>query len=168
MRNIARVLGFLGMISIAGVSQQPAPPAQSPPPDAKSVPITPYKPPTAADTDPVQACPAKFEWHPELDGIYSLGKDVKPPRPLTGIDAHLTDEARKAFKPLGGQVTAVSMIGLVVDQQGMPQEICLKKAVGYGLDEEAVKAVRKCRFAPAKMKGAPVAMRITMAVSFRN
>jgi TonB family protein len=63
---------------------------------------------------------------------------------------------------------AIDLISLIVDAQGNPQNVCVQKPAGYGLDGEAVKAVKKYRFKPAtKEDGTSVSVRITVKVDFR-
>jgi hypothetical protein len=167
LRSSGLILAFLGMIGIAGWSQQATPAAHAFQIDAKTPPITQYKPPSQAAPDQPAACPAKFESHPELDGIYKVGSGVTAPIPTYTVDAHMTDEARLAAKQNpGGHFQAFSLIGVVVDQAGSPQEICVRKVAGYGLDLEASKAVAKYRFRAASTDGMPVAVRLTIKVNF--
>ncbi len=169
MRNTEWALAVLSMICASGWCQQPATPAQSPQTDSSPASVTPYKPPNPAATDKLVACPASFEHHPEVDGIYKIGDGVKPPVPTNHVQAQMTDEARRAAKQNpGGRFQDFSMVGLVVDQEGNPQEICIKKVAGYGLDQEAVKAVKKYRFRPATKNGQPVAVRIAVEVNFKT
>jgi protein TonB len=102
-----------------------------------------------------------------------VGKDldgVTPPKAKFTPEAKFSDEARKAarkmrFKSL---FSAISLISLVVDVAGNPQNICLKKPAGFGLDAQAAKAVRQYRFEPAVKDGKPVPMRLTVEVNFRT
>jgi TonB family protein len=163
------LLGSLGMIFIPGWSQQPATAAQASEPGAKAVSITAYKLPSSVPSNQLQTCPAKLRPQPEVDGIYRVGDHVLPPVPTNTVEARLTIEARKAAAQYpNGRLDAVSLIGLVVDQQGNPQEVCVRKIAGYGLDEEAVNAVKKYRFRPATKSGAPVAVRLTIEVNFKD
>jgi TonB family protein len=127
-------------------------------------PVT-YTPRQAPDA-PVQACPANFNFHPEKDGVYKVGGDVKAPKVKHTVPAELSNEAKT--KGAFTQFTAVSKVSFVVDAQGVPQDICVLRPAGYGLDEEAAKAVRQYRFDPARKGGAPVAARVSIEVGFHN
>src|SRR5580658_3860372 len=163
------LLGSLGMMCIPCWSQQPITAAQAGESGAKAVSITAYKPPSSIPTNQLQTCPAKLESHPEVDGIYRVGDHVLPPVPTNTVEARLTSEARKAAaQSPNGRHDAVSLIGLVVDQEGNPQEVCVRKTAGYGLDQEAVNAVKKYRFRPATKSGVPVAVRLTIEVNFKE
>jgi TonB family protein len=139
------------------------------PSQTKIIPITPYKPAPPSGTSQIQACPATFESHPELDGIYKIDAGVKPPRPSNRVKAEFSEEARNApRKHPFGRFSAVSLLSLVVDAEGRPQDICLKKSAGYGLDVKAFEAAAKYRFHPAEKDGVPVAVRISIEVNFRT
>jgi periplasmic protein TonB len=122
--------------------------------------------PTQVPGAAVQPGPARFDFHPEKDGVYKPGGDVKAPKVRHTVPAELSTEAktRGAFT----QFTAVSKVSFVVDVQGVPQDICVMRPAGFGLDEEAAKAVRQYRFEPAKKNGAPVAARAAIEVGFHN
>ena len=65
---------------------------------------------------------------------------------------------------MGGLV----LVSLTVDTNGMPKDVAVERRLGYGLDEEAVKAVSQWRFKPGLSFGAPVAVReLVVAVEFR-
>ncbi|MGH9607992.1 MAG: TonB family protein [Terracidiphilus sp.] len=57
-------------------------------------------------------------------------------------------------------------IVIVVDVNGVPQDACLSKSAGYGLDAQAANAARQYRFTPANKDGKPVPKRIVVRVSF--
>ncbi len=56
---------------------------------------------------------------------------------------------------------------LVVDRMGSPQHIRVVKGLGSGLDEAAVEAVQKYKFAPATMNGQPVVVDLYIEVNFK-
>ncbi len=113
-------------------------------------------------------CPTKFDFHPEVDGIYRAGGDVKPPRPKRTKDATFSDEARRAMRDQHlSSFHAISLIGFTVTVKGKTQDLCVIKAAGYGLDENAMRAVAKWRFDPATKSGAPVAVRLSTEVDFK-
>jgi len=61
----------------------------------------------------------------------------------------------------------VSILSVLVGVDGVPRDVCLKKAAGYDLDEKAAQAAWKYRFDPAMKDGKPVPARITIEVNFR-
>jgi TonB family protein len=148
-----------------GVPAQQTPPSALP--ETKSVPA-PYKP-TQSRTAEVQACPAKFENHPEIDGVYRTGSGITPPKPTYQPEAEISDQARKAIRNQNLQdFHTVSVLSFVVDAEGRPQDICIKRQADLGLDGQAIKALRQYRFAPATKEGTPVAVRIALEVNFNS
>ena len=73
-----------------------------------------------------------------------------------------SEEARKA------KYQGTVVLWLVVDANGRPQQIRVQRALGMGLDEKALEAVRKYKFKPAMKDGkTPVPVMITIEVNFR-
>jgi TonB family protein len=55
----------------------------------------------------------------------------------------------------------------VIGPDGKPGEIAVVRPIGFGLDENAVAAIRKATFQPATKAGQPVAETLDLAVLFR-
>ncbi len=95
-------------------------------------------------------------------GLYHVGGGVSAPVPLNAVEAEFSDEARRA------KYQGVCLISLIVDAQGNPQNPRVVRALGMGLDEKALEAVRKYKFKPAYKQGqGPVPVMITVEVNFR-
>ncbi|HEX4032261.1 MAG TPA: energy transducer TonB [Terracidiphilus sp.] len=95
-------------------------------------------------------------------GVYQIGGRVSAPVALNSVEAEFSDEARRA------KYQGVVLISLIVDANGMPQNARVVRALGMGLDEKALEAVRKYRFKPAMLDGkTPVPVPITVEVNFR-
>ncbi len=95
-------------------------------------------------------------------GLYRIGGSVTGPVPLNSVEAEFSDEARRA------KYQGVCLISLIVDAQGNPQNPRVVRALGMGLDEKALEAVRKYKFKPAMKDGkTPVPVMITVEVNFR-
>ena len=86
---------------------------------------------------------------------------LNAPVPIKQPDPVYSLEARK--KKIVGQVT----LWLKVDTDGVPQHIRVVRSLGYGLDEEAIKAVKEWRFKPATYGGTPIATQVNVVVDFR-
>ena len=100
-------------------------------------------------------------WGPG-DSIGTPGRNgVTEPVPIFTPEAEFSDEARRQ------KYQGLCTLSVVVDSQGNPQAIHVLRALGMGLDEKAVEAVRHYRFKPATKNGKPVPVRITVAVNFR-
>ncbi len=95
-------------------------------------------------------------------GLFRVGGGVSAPVPLNSVEAEFSDEARRA------KYQGVCLIQLIVDAQGNPQNPRVIRALGMGLDEKALEAVRKYKFKPAMKDGrTPVPVMITVEVNFR-
>lgn len=55
---------------------------------------------------------------------------------------------------------------LVVDASGVPQRISVARPLGYGLDADAVEAMRKWRFAPGTRAGNAVVTGVLVEQQF--
>jgi len=82
------------------------------------------------------------------------------------VEAKFSDEARQQ-KRKGQELDFVVVMGLVVSNNGGPQNICIARSAGYGLDAKAAEAVQQYKFAPASKDGEPVAARLNIEVDFR-
>jgi periplasmic protein TonB len=95
-------------------------------------------------------------------GLYRVGGGISAPIPINDVEAEFSDEARRA------KYQGVCLVALIVDAQGMPQNVHVIRPLGMGLDEKAVEAVRKYRFKPAMKDGkTPVPVMVTVEVNFR-
>jgi len=95
-------------------------------------------------------------------GLYRIGGSVSAPVALNNVEAEFSDEARRA------KYQGICLISLIVDAQGNPQNPRVVRALGMGLDEKALEAVRKYKFKPAMKDGkTPVPVMITVEVNFR-
>ena len=86
---------------------------------------------------------------------------MAPPKATYAPDPQYSEKARQA----GYEGTVV--LWLVVDANGLPQEIKVQHSLGMGLDEEAIKAVRQWRFQPALKDGKPIPVMVNVQVNFR-
>jgi TonB family protein len=93
--------------------------------------------------------------------IYSPGQaGVVVPALIYAPEAEFSDEARR-YKYQG-----VCMIAVIVDAHGNPQDAHVIRALGMGLDEKALEAIRRYRFKPGTKDGKPVPVMITVRVDF--
>lgn len=101
------------------------------------------------------------EGAPKIAAAYKPGQGILAPTVISKIDPEYTNEAR--FLKLQGTV----VLKLVVDELGRPQDISLVRGLGFGLDENAVRALRGWRFKPGSSEGQPVPTIATMELSYR-
>ncbi len=95
-------------------------------------------------------------------GVYQVGGGISAPTVLHSVEAEFSDEARRA------KYQGVCMVSLIVDAQGNPQDIHVARALGMGLDEKAIEAIKQYKFKPAMKDGkTAVPVMITIEVDFR-
>jgi TonB family protein len=95
-------------------------------------------------------------------GLYQVGGRISAPEVVHSVEAEFSDEARRA------KYQGVCLISLIVDAQGNPQDVRVARALGMGLDEKAIEAIRQYKFKPAMKDGrTPVPVPITIEVDFR-
>lgn len=92
--------------------------------------------------------------------VKSLGGSVKAPVLVKHVGAVYTDAARKAR--LQGSCT----ISIVVDRNGLPQNLRVTKSLEYGLDHNAIESISQFRFKPAMKEGEPVPAMIDVEISY--
>jgi TonB family protein len=142
--------------------------------DAGSVPAQPEPEPVVRAAHSTEAdravplCPGAFNDSLEKDGIAAPHEPgVQGPTPIKPEVAEITPEARRAIDLTNGEGFRVVM-SFVVDANGMPQNVCIAKSAGYGLDANSASSAMKARFRPATKDGKPVAMRIKAQMTFRS
>lgn len=94
-------------------------------------------------------------------GAYRVGGGVSAPKALYSPDPEYSEEARKA------KYQGTVVLWLVVGADGKPNQVRIQRALGMGLDEKAMEAVRQWRFEPAKLNGQAVPVQINVEVNFR-
>ncbi len=94
-------------------------------------------------------------------GIYQVGGGVSTPHAVFDPEPEYSEEARRA--KFQGSVILSAIIG----SDGRPRDLRVARSLGMGLDEKAMEAVNKWRFAPAMKDGYPVAVQVNIEVIFR-
>lgn len=92
---------------------------------------------------------------------YRLSARVIPPKAIYDPEPEYSEEARKV------KHEGMVVLSLVIDEQGRPKDIHVARSLGMGLDEKAIEAVRKWKFAPGTKDGIPVAVEVNVEVNFR-
>jgi hypothetical protein len=65
------------------------------------------------------------------------------------------------------EVAGVASYKVILGADGKPLGVAVYRPIGFGLDENAVAAIQKSKFAPAMKDGKPVASVFELAVNFR-
>jgi TonB family protein len=86
---------------------------------------------------------------------------LSAPKVTTKIDPQYSAMARLA------KISCTVQLGVVVNPEGTAQDLRLRRACGYGMDERAAEAVMQWRFQPGTKGTQPVLMRATIEVNFR-
>jgi periplasmic protein TonB len=94
-------------------------------------------------------------------GVFRVGGGVSAPRALDTPDPEYSEEARKA------KYQGTVVLWLIVGPDGKPHDIKVARALGMGLDQKAIEAVRNWKFEPAMKDGKPVSVQINVEVNFR-
>jgi TonB family protein len=97
----------------------------------------------------------------DQDDPSNLRRTDTPPVATHSVEPEYSEQARR--EKFGGVV----VVSMIVDEEGMPTDLKLVTSIGHGLDEKALEAARQYRFTPALRDGKPVAVRITVELSFR-
>jgi TonB family protein len=94
------------------------------------------------------------------DQIYHVGNGTSPPRP--------TYTPKPDYSPLAhhAKYQGTVVLKIVIDKAGKISRIRLERALGMGLDENAMEEVKRWRFNPATHNGQPVAVEMNIEVSF--
>jgi protein TonB len=93
-------------------------------------------------------------------GPYRPGAGITPPRLLQEVKPTYTDTARRAG------ITGEVVLEVVIRRDGTVGDVRVKRGLDRGLDERAVDAVRRWRFAPAVRQGVAVDILVEVSVEF--
>jgi TonB family protein len=101
--------------------------------------------------------------------------DYRPADPAVMRQSTVDKKARlvSTFEPESNQfaqdngVAGMALYHTVIGPDGVPAEIAVARPIGFGLDENAVKAIRAAKFEPAEKDGKPVPVLLDLVVQFR-
>jgi TonB family protein len=139
-------LCFALLVCRTAAQQDRTPQSSSPPPNENSHLAT----DDGSSAQPPQAIPPH----------YRFGKDVTPPQVIDTPDPEYSKEAREAC------YEGTVVLWLIVDADGSARSVKVQRSLGMGLDENAVRAIKKWTFKPGNVRGQPVAMQINVEVNF--
>jgi len=98
---------------------------------------------------------AVYDFHKAGENGITAPKGTYMPQP------EYTDQARR--KKISGSV----LLSLIVTADGTVKDPEVKKSLDAGLDKRAMETVKQWKFEPATKDGQPVAVRISVEVTFR-
>jgi TonB family protein len=93
--------------------------------------------------------------------VYKVGGDITIPRLLDKVEPEYTEEAR------ADKIQGTVMLRVTIRADGTAHDISVLKSLDPGLDRKAAEAVEQWHFAPATLKGEPVAVEATIEVNFK-
>jgi periplasmic protein TonB len=91
----------------------------------------------------------------------SSGGSLTMPVPIFRPDPAYSEDARKA------RFQGIVTLQTVIHKDGSVEVVRVVGSPGYGLDQEAIKAVRQWRFKPGTRNGQPTDFSLSIEVSFR-
>jgi protein TonB len=92
--------------------------------------------------------------------VYGIGGGVTSPTVLSKVLPEYSDDARR------GRIQGTIELIAVVNADGTLTFESVSKALGFGLEQKAIEAVKKWKFKPATKDGKPVATRVNITVNF--
>jgi TonB family protein len=98
---------------------------------------------------------------PFFGGVFRIGDGVSAPRPIFKVEPEYSEQARA----IGYQGRV--MLETEIDEAGTPRNIRVLRSLGMGLDEKAVEALSKWKFAPGQKEGTPVRVYAVVEMDFR-
>ena len=96
----------------------------------------------------------------KLGPFKKAGGAVTPPQVLEQGTPDYSEEARRV------RYQGSLQLGLTVNTEGAPGDICVEQGLGMGLDERAIASVSNWKFEAGRENGVPVPVRIKVEVSF--
>jgi len=92
--------------------------------------------------------------------VRKIGGGVSAPVVIYQVAPEYSPEAKKV------KFTGIVLVNLIVDENGLPQNVHVLRGVGMGLDDSAMAAVKQYRFKPAMEGGKPVPVELNIEVNF--
>ena len=93
-------------------------------------------------------------------GVFRVGGGVSAPTILSRVEPQYSEEARKA------RYQGTVVLEAIVRKDGTVDILRVIRSLGFGLDENAQKALKMWRFRPGMMNGQPVDISLNIEVNF--
>lgn len=115
------------------------------------------------------AVPFHLGKYPSIPVVGIIERDLDPGdkhRKLANASTAMIHEVSPSFSAdaIKARYQGVSVVSILVGEDGVPSDARILRALGMGLDGKVVEAVMRCRFRPAMKDGSPVSVRIDIAV----
>lgn len=126
---------------------------------------------TRLTADGVPSCLEESKSGSLPEGVHRAVGDVTPPIPTKAPEATFSKESRNYARSVMKaqhikRFEAKSLVGMTVDANGLPQNLCVLNEMGHGFDRRAFDAVSEYRFKPATLHGKPVPVHLVVEVTF--
>ncbi|MGP8253124.1 MAG: energy transducer TonB [Terracidiphilus sp.] len=108
-----------------------------------------------------KAVAEKSDYRPADSAVLRQSTVDKKARLLTNFEPDSNEFAQN------NGVAGMALYHTVIGPDGIPGEIAVARPIGFGLDENAVKAIRAAKFEPAEKDGKPVPVLLDLVVQFR-
>lgn len=108
-----------------------------------------------------QAVAAKTDYRPADPAVLRQNTVDQKAKLLTNFEPESNEFAQ------ANGVAGVSLYHVVIGTDGKPSEIAVARPIGFGLDENAVEAIRHAKFEPAIKDGKTVPVLLDLVVQFR-
>jgi TonB family protein len=108
-----------------------------------------------------QAVEARTDYRPKDPSVLRQGAVDQKAKLISTFEPESNDFAQEAG------VAGMALYHTVIGPDGRPGEIAVARPIGFGLDENAVAAIRKATFQPAIKDGQPVPVLLDLVVQFR-
>lgn len=93
-------------------------------------------------------------------GVFRVGGGVSAPAVVYRVEPQYSEEARKA------RYQGTVVLEAIVRRDGTVEILRVVRSLGFGLDENAIQALRQWRFRPGMRNGAPVDVALNIEVNF--
>jgi TonB family protein len=108
-----------------------------------------------------QAAAAKADYRPTDASVLRQSAVDTKARLLTTFEPGSNEYAQ------ANGVAGMALYHVVIGADGKPVEVAVARPIGFGLDENAVSAIRNAKFNPAIKNGKPVPVLLDLVVQFR-
>jgi len=108
-----------------------------------------------------QAVAARTDYRPADPAVLRQNTVDQKARLLSTFEPGSNEYAQAAG------VAGMALYHTVIGTNGKPDEIAVARPIGFGLDENAVAAIRNAKFEPAVKDGKPVPVLLDLVVQFR-
>jgi TonB family protein len=93
-------------------------------------------------------------------GVFRVGGGVSPPTVISRVEPQYSEEARKA------RYQGTVVLEAIVRRDGTVDIQRVVRSLGFGLDENAIQALKQWRFRPGTKNGVPVDVSLNIEVNF--